>query len=67
MESYKEFLNEASIEHISKDDKHAHIAIYNDKSYVTLSQTDFDDNKKISFVVSKSQIDELCKILQKMK
>lgn len=67
MESFKEFLNEGSIEHISKSDNNAHIVIYDNKSYVTLAQTDFDDNKKISFVVSKSQIDELCKILQKMK
>jgi hypothetical protein len=67
MKSFEDFLNEASVEYISKDDKHSKIAVFNEKSYVLLSQMNWDDNEKITFIVSKDQIDELCKTLQKMK
>ena len=66
-EANESFVNEANVEYISKDDKHAKIAVFNEKSYVSLSQMNWDDNEKITFIVSKDQIDELCKILQKMK
>ena len=66
MESYKEFLNESNVQHLNKDDKDKHIQVIDKKMYVLLNQTNFE-NKGISFLIDKDQIDELCKILQKMK
>lgn len=66
MESYKEFLNESDVQHLNKDDKDKHIQVIDKKMYVLLNQTNFE-NKGISFLIDKDQIDELCKILQKMK
>jgi hypothetical protein len=66
MESFKEFLNESDVQHLNKDDKDKHIQIIDKKMYVLLNQTNFE-NKGISFLIDKDQIDELCKILQKMK
>jgi len=66
MESFKEFLNESDVQHLNKDDKDKHIQIIDKKMYVLLNQTNFE-NKGISFLIDKDQIDDLCKILQKMK
>jgi hypothetical protein len=66
MESFKEFLNESDVQHLNKDDKDKHIQVIDKKMYVLLNQTNFE-NKGISFLIDKDQIDELCKILQKMK
>ena len=64
MESFKEFLNESDVQHLNKDDKDKHIQVIDKKMYVLLNQTNFE-NKGISFLIDKDQIDELCKILQK--
>jgi hypothetical protein len=66
MESFKEFLNESDVQHLNKDDKDKHIQVIDKKMYVLLNQINFE-NKGISFLIDKDQIDELCKILQKMK
>lgn len=64
--SCNESLNEANLEFIDKNDKDAKIAIINKSSYVVLNQLDLD-GKNVDFYINKNQIDELCKILQKMK
>lgn len=61
-----ESLNEANLEFIDKNDKDAKIAIINKSSYVVLNQLDLD-GQNVNFYINKNQIDELCKILQKMK
>ena len=66
MESFKEFLNESDVQHLNKDDKDKHIQVIDKKTYILLNQINFE-NKGISFLIDKDQIDELCKILQKMK
>ena len=58
--------NEALIEYISKDDKDAKIAVINKQQYVVLTQLNLE-KQNVDFYVNKDQIDELCKILQKMK
>ena len=67
MESFKEFLNEANVEYLNKEDGEKMIAVKNEQWYVKLMQKDFLSNKQLAFLIDKDQIDELCKILQKMK
>lgn len=61
-----ESLNEANLEFINKNDKDTKIAIINKSSYVVLNQLDLE-GQNVDFYINKNQIDELCKILQKMK
>jgi hypothetical protein len=51
---------------IDKNDNDARIAIIDKKQYVVLTQLDFE-KQNVNFYVNKDQIDQLCKILQKMK
>ena len=59
-------IDESLIEYISKDDKDAKIAVINKQQYVVLTQLNLE-KQNVDFYVNKDQIDELCKILQKMK
>lgn len=66
-ESLKENnLNESNLEFIDKNDDEKKITIVNKKNYVVLTQFDLS-KQNIDFYINKDQIDELCKILQKMK
>lgn len=61
-----ESLYEANLEFINKNDKDTKITIINKSYYVVLNQLDLD-SQNVDFYINKDQIDELCKILQKMK
>jgi len=67
MESFKEFLNEANVEYINKEDADRKIVIQSNNNYVKLMQMPFIGKTQVDFIIDKDQIDELCKILQKMK
>jgi hypothetical protein len=67
MESFKEFLNEANVEYINKDNEDKKIAIQSNNHYVKLMQMPFIGKTQVEFIIDKDQIDELCKILKKMK
>jgi hypothetical protein len=59
-------VNESNLEFIDKNDDEKKITIINKKNYVVLTQFDLS-RQNIDFYVNKDQIDDLCKILQKMK
>ena len=72
MKSFNEFRAESideanSTEWINKGDKDSWIKITDKGSYVILEQNDGVNPRAISFLIEKTQIDEVVKILQKLK
>jgi hypothetical protein len=61
------FLDEANVEYIDKDNVDKKIAIQSNNNYVKLIQMPFIGKTQVEFLIDKDQIDELCKTLQKMK
>lgn len=65
-ESFNEDLNEANVEFVAKGSRDA-IGVRKYSTYAVISQKNHDDNETHDIVIGLDNIDELCKILQKMK